>query len=175
MFSSSREKVAWAAGLFEGEGCFTHKKSRWLSAYLTSTDEDVVRRFGNVMPFGKVRGPYNAQGSLRQRWHKQKWYWTATTFERFQAVVAMFWPWLGERRRSRAVELLTAAKALKWRAVTQCLRGHEYTAENTYIGPDGARYCRTCRRVKREQREERRTLVRAAKDKRTIQFDLAAP
>lgn len=37
------------------------------------------------------------------------------------------------------------------RAQTHCLRGHEFTAENTYIRKNGTRCCREC---KREQRRE---------------------
>ena len=29
---------------------------------------------------------------------------------------------------------------------THCIRGHEYTPENTYINPKGHRHCRTCLR-----------------------------
>lgn len=29
-----------------------------------------------------------------------------------------------------------------------CAQGHDYTPENTYIAPDGARQCKTCRRVR---------------------------
>lgn len=32
-------------------------------------------------------------------------------------------------------------------AKTHCPRGHEYTAENTYIYPDGRRYCRICNQI----------------------------
>lgn len=31
---------------------------------------------------------------------------------------------------------------------THCHRGHEYTAENTYVPPSGERQCRECRRVR---------------------------
>lgn len=30
---------------------------------------------------------------------------------------------------------------------THCKRGHEYTAENVYVHPNGDRECRTCRRA----------------------------
>lgn len=30
---------------------------------------------------------------------------------------------------------------------THCPHGHEYTPENTYIRPNGGRYCRTCERL----------------------------
>lgn len=30
--------------------------------------------------------------------------------------------------------------------VTHCKNGHEYTPENTYVSPKGARFCRTCKK-----------------------------
>jgi hypothetical protein len=33
-------------------------------------------------------------------------------------------------------------------AKTHCMRGHEFTVENTYICPNGARQCKVCRRMK---------------------------
>jgi hypothetical protein len=67
------------------------------------TDADVMTRFGKIVGFGSVRGPYpNGKG------HKDRWVWQVQTFEKTQALVAMFWPWLGERRRARAVEVLRA-------------------------------------------------------------------
>jgi hypothetical protein len=45
--------LAWAAGVFEGEGCFSlhkvtsawHKEYRYFRMSMGMTDEDVVRRF----------------------------------------------------------------------------------------------------------------------------------
>lgn len=34
--------------------------------------------------------------------------------------------------------------------VSACLRGHDYTPENTYINPLGYRVCRTCKKDRRE-------------------------
>lgn len=31
---------------------------------------------------------------------------------------------------------------------THCVQGHEYTPENTYRRPEGARRCRTCDRLR---------------------------
>jgi hypothetical protein len=39
-----------------------------------------------------------------------------------------------------------------------CLRGHEYTDDNTYVTPTGARKCRTCERA----RWKRKNLLRRA-------------
>jgi hypothetical protein len=103
-----RESVIWAAGLFEGEGCisFSSPASRGLrpKANLTSTDEDVIRRFHATVGVGKVFGPYD-QG------HKPFWSWQVYTFEQTQAVIAMLWPWLGERRRARAREVILRCRS----------------------------------------------------------------
>ena len=45
----------------------------------------------------------------------------------------------------------------RWAAtITACLRGHEFTEENTYVNKKGVRHCRTCRRggYQPDQREE---------------------
>lgn len=34
-----------------------------------------------------------------------------------------------------------------WATKTHCKHGHEFTPENTYIRPTGARQCRTCNRA----------------------------
>jgi hypothetical protein len=41
----------------------------------------------------------------------------------------------------------------KWNAVkTHCPHDHEYTPENTYVGRDGTRSCRTCHRIRMNKR-----------------------
>ena len=104
------ENVAWAAGIFEGEGTFTRNGrtgKKWAAnACVRMTDEDVVRRFAAVMGFGSVTGPLMDHGSP-----KPYWSWRVGSKEHFQATVAMFWPRLGVRRRARAKELLIANNA----------------------------------------------------------------
>lgn len=36
---------------------------------------------------------------------------------------------------------------------THCLRGHEFTTDNTYVKADGGRQCRDCSRVTREEKK----------------------
>lgn len=59
------EEIAWAAGLFEGEGCMTRSGSQKVMR-LVSTDEDTVRRFWEIVAVGKVYGPYE-QGPCESR------------------------------------------------------------------------------------------------------------
>lgn len=37
---------------------------------------------------------------------------------------------------------------------THCKRGHEFTPENTYLRPNGARVCRTCKRLSAHRKQE---------------------
>jgi hypothetical protein len=105
-------ELAWAAGLFEGEGCIssrrrstkraTHVATRQL-AILVMTDEDTVRRFQAAVGVGTVYGPYQRPGK------KPEWRWQTTTFEKAQAVIALLWFGLGARRRAHAASALGAA------------------------------------------------------------------
>ena len=101
-------ELAWASGLFEGEGCISLTKDKrtprvYPRLILSMTDEDVVRRFhaavglGNVVPWEDAahRSPF--------------WRWQSARFEYVQAVLAMLWSGLGDRRRARAREVLGAA------------------------------------------------------------------
>jgi hypothetical protein len=38
-----------------------------------------------------------------------------------------------------------------WAAKTHCPQGHQYTDDNTYLDPNGARHCRTCNRERQRQ------------------------
>jgi hypothetical protein len=109
--------MAWAAGLFEGEGSFSCASSRVMSR-LSSTDEDVVRKFREVVRVGRVYGPA-MHGHLGT---KPLWTWQVTAFEDVQAIVAMFWRWLGQRRRKKALETLEMGRAMKWTS-PKCTQG----------------------------------------------------
>jgi LAGLIDADG-like domain len=54
---SNEERVAWAAGLFEGEGCVTNADGR-VNLRVTNTDLDVLEQFAAFVGGGKVYGPY---------------------------------------------------------------------------------------------------------------------
>ncbi|OZC50545.1 hypothetical protein CH289_16090 [Rhodococcus sp. RS1C4] len=42
---------------------------------------------------------------------------------------------------------------------THCVRGHEFTTENTYPIPAGGRACRTCRQIARRAHQSRKAAI----------------
>jgi len=104
-------------------------------------DKDVVDRFEVIMGFGK-----RYQEAERYGPGKIFYRWQTTTFEHAQATIAMLWPWLGERRKQRAAEILAAPRTPHYRTRTHCKHGHLYDEENTkhWVGSPGTRYCRQC-------------------------------
>lgn len=89
----------WACGLFEGEGTIIIRpKLRYtdISISLTSTDQDVVRRFAAIVSFGKVYGPY--------QYGKRKpfWKWNCDNGLHVTIILSWFLPDFMTRRRKRA-------------------------------------------------------------------------
>lgn len=106
MVDWSREDLAWAAGLFEGEGCIRaatdrQSKARWEGrAYLdiSQSEREVLDRFHQIVgtQFGKVYGPYPKPN------RKPYFRYMCTRFEQTQQIVILLWPWLSSRRRQQA-------------------------------------------------------------------------
>jgi hypothetical protein len=95
-------EIAWAGGLFEGEGTITQSEGR-LHVRVKMTDEGVVLRFAEIARFGEIYGPYNHQGTDGYK-RKPYWVWIADEYEALE-VLEMLWPWLSERRRGQALRL----------------------------------------------------------------------
>lgn len=95
------DDVAWAAGLFEGEGCFSFRRdprynySQW-TAKLSMKDEDIVRRFHAVVGVGTVT--YADPPSWRRAGHVPMWLWRVGSREGVRHVVDLLSPLLGARR-----------------------------------------------------------------------------
>lgn len=103
----NRENLAWAAGLFEGEGWVTVNPNRLQPELgLGMSDLDIVERFAEIMTLERpnIVRKYTLKNG-RKPTYRVMFY----GFERVQAIIAMFWPYLGERRRERAVYLLSCA------------------------------------------------------------------
>jgi hypothetical protein len=94
--------VAWAAGLFEGEGSVTVCRER-RRLQLKMISEESVRRFHVIVGAGKVYGPYsNRSGDSYPR--SPFFLWVAEGADA-EAVVAMLFPLLSEWRRVAMYEL----------------------------------------------------------------------
>lgn len=106
----SREELAWAAGLWDGEGCtsfHTHKLASGrvkryirLSMGQKADNRQVLDRFHKAVgEVGKVQKPYKVPTGYRCDYQ-------AGSFEDCQAVIAMLWHWLSPAKRAQAKELL---------------------------------------------------------------------
>lgn len=161
LISSPKHDIAWAAGLFEGEGSIgggligTKAAAR---LFLCTTDKDVLERFREVVGLGVIEsGP--RKSSLGK---KPIWLWRVSSFQHTQAIIAAFWPWLGSRRRGRAQEVLAAntRRTYGHRYVGGICRAgrHEVTAQNRYRYPDGRGIsCLDCLREKHAAYNKART------------------
>jgi len=94
---------AWAAGLFEGEGNISHsddaREHGW-QVTLISTQEDVIRRFGEHIGLGKVSRSPNHQED------EQHWGWKLTQPDGIRLFYRRIAPWLGQRRKAKFAEAL---------------------------------------------------------------------
>jgi hypothetical protein len=98
-------ELAWAGGLFEGEGTiFAATRGRHLSLAMNMTDLDVIERFRDAVDLGKVYGPYENRSSSDDSPRKRFYGWRIPATDCPEAL-RLLWPWLGERRRARATEL----------------------------------------------------------------------
>lgn len=106
--------VAWAAGLFEGEGCITltrptFQKKRGVSRYayyrliLQMSDEDVVIRFMQIVGEGRI-----SIVTPKITNHKIGYRWGCSDRDGVEKILNMLLPFLGERRSARARECLEA-------------------------------------------------------------------
>lgn len=106
-------ELAWAAGLFEGEGWISSHAKGELGTYailgLTSTDEDVVRRFSSAIGVGSVTGPYRYP--TRPAHWLPRWTWHCRRHADVGIALNLLWPWLCSRRRDKAREVAAAIEA----------------------------------------------------------------
>lgn len=163
----TESEIAWAAGLFEGEGNLTITTTH-CNAGLVTTDKDVLERFRTIVGFGSI---YHRTEPSRPSHYKPQWLWRATSARDTLALIELFRPWFGERRSARADEVWAQAKLVGSRGrskhQTHCIRGHEFTEENTYRQPNAAspkgwtRQCRICNRERNRERRSRKKVTGA--------------
>jgi hypothetical protein len=100
--SDEYAQIAWAAGLFEGEGTIVDSTGS-VQLRVKMTDLDVLEKLLDVFGVSAIYGPYES-GSRDGHVRKPHWIWVYTEpFVRkvFEAMA----PWLGARRIARAREM----------------------------------------------------------------------
>lgn len=151
---------AWAAGLFEGEGCVFLSIGRRTqrSLIVNMTDEDVLRRFHAIVGCGSLFS-VKEHATWQPNW-KPQWRWSASRWSDIRELHERFSPWLGERRRAKFVELLAhPPRDPHARRKTHCKRGHplDGPASNVYVVGTQRRcnHCRVARKAERAVRADR--------------------
>lgn len=109
-----RIEVAWAAGLFDGEGWVGMARSgRAGYKYLRlaigqAAPPDVLHRFKAAVGVGDVQGPYKSKPGCKLHYQ-----YRVRGFEKVQAVVAMLWPFLSRPKKDQAKDALLAERNLR--------------------------------------------------------------
>lgn len=145
---------AWAAGLFEGEGCVSIKRTPYgrvnVRVSIGSTDRDVLEKFARVFG-GRVLGPYEKKPG-----RKPLYYWGVGGYASLKRIFAAFEPYLGDRRRARFLEVMAMEPSPDdppghaMRAKTHCKRGHPLSGPNVYVRTDrNGRECRACSHLRK--------------------------
>lgn len=144
-----RVALAWAAGFFDAEGCFSSTPRVGVCASITQTDREVLERFRRAVGIGKIYGPYRTPHT-DDYVRKPHYFFRAHGNERVQAILAMLWPWLGTTKRQQAIDRLV------W--MTTCRNGHPKKPGHTGCGECTKAYW-AARREARQQNEVREAAV----------------
>ena len=139
--ATKSEEIAWAAGLFEGEGsvCFGNNT---VTLSVAMTDEDVVRKFHKLIGYGYVNGPYKRNNG---KW-KDQWQWRSQGSQYSQITTAILWPYLGLRRRQQLKDAIGKWKLVKPINKVNC---DKCGLPLEVLDKNGVRGCKPCRRVRR--------------------------
>lgn len=93
--------LAWAAGLFDGDGCVTTHPTSGLQVLMSKTDQEVLDRFCKVAALGKVYGPYSNGPGKRQRWQYQ-----IADREDIRTLYRLLWNHLGSVKKDQYTKLI---------------------------------------------------------------------
>lgn len=96
--------IAWAAGLFEGEGCIfimDPKGYVYGRASMEQNDIDVISRFHEIVGCGTLVKRQKKRNLARQ----ESWIWYASSKSDFKQAMELLEPYFGVRRTQRLAEV----------------------------------------------------------------------
>lgn len=143
--------LAWAAGLFEGEGCIQFSGKNSVILNVTSTDMDVIHRLQDLFG-GYVYGPRTRKNSKKPFWE-----WQLRVAEDVHCVLVPMISWLGERRTEKAYQALERLNIIF--ANKEANERIDHGTRSGYVKElsRGITTCDLCRKaINEEQREIRR-------------------
>src|SRR4051794_40726680 len=106
---ATTDQIAFAAGLFEGEGCIDFRSNgsssdkKYPRLSMRMTDGDTMHRFRDIVDAGVVSGPHNAKTPSGES-AKGFYQWHILNKNDVHRILMDFSPWLGSRRRKKADE-----------------------------------------------------------------------
>lgn len=159
-------EIAWAAGIWEGEGsCWPNARtvrragrSATVHASVSQRDPEqwVLQRFRHLFG-GKIDLEHNDGSSDCLRWR--------VTGARARGFLMTIFTFLSPWRRQQVLAALTVSKP-RTRRRSVCKRGHPLTDDNVIRGTYGRRQCRKCVDLMRHARESRRRTRRMPSPRR---------
>jgi hypothetical protein len=98
-------QIAWAAGLFEGEGCMTYRDKEHKHPYLkiNMTDFDIVERFQQLVGCGSLT--FVDKTKENPKW-KHQLLWRTTNKLDVRRILNLLLPYFGDRRAHKALDIL---------------------------------------------------------------------
>jgi len=148
----NREGLAWAAGLFDGEGTIGTRRNgstarlRRIAMSLGMTTEPAVDRF--LQSVGGLGTVYRNLKQSKYPRAKPVYRWAAQNYEHVQAVVAFLWRWLSEHKRQQAKRALLSWKTERHGSMQDlCWRGHVLSATRRR-SPSGSLWCAACQPIR---------------------------
>lgn len=136
-------EIAWAAGLFEGEGTAQmSKRDRGTRVRVVMNDLDVLETFNRIFP-GHMRTRLDARGTTQHIWQRS----SADTVSEFISTIL---PYMHSRRTARLQAVLAQANSVKMTRGT-CRNGHKIEGENNQKGE-----CKKCAQARNKENYKKR-------------------
>ncbi len=158
---NNESRVAWIAGIIEGEGYIGVRNGRPV-IQVVMTDEDIIMRLLEWSEVGNITGPIPP----REGQNLEKWKWSVTKRDDAAGLLKLLVPWLGYRRLEKALTVLSAYKEsgpTKGTSTT-CSYGHDISNgsynltmyfEHGYM----KRRCKKCCARRTQESRDRKALL----------------
>ena len=106
---ASETEIAWAAGLFEGEGSIVFCNTQGYSfprISIKMCDKDVLEKFSKIVGVERINGPYTTKQSKANPHWKPAYEWHTAKKKEVTRILSFFLPYLGARRAYKALNAL---------------------------------------------------------------------